>query len=106
MRGKSWAIFTTGALPLEQLDKGRPMPQTDVRDKTEVWFVGRRETRLNRPTGYHIQGIATTETIAIEMCRDASYFIGPLPVNAALPHGRCDWPGMYFPLKGNHVPVH
>lgn len=48
---------------------------------------------------YHIQGVATTEEIAISMCRDETYLIGPLPVNAALAHARAEWPGLYFPLK-------
>lgn len=49
---------------------------------------------------YHIQGVATTREIAISMCRDETYLIGPLPVNVALPHDRTEWPGLHFPLKG------
>jgi hypothetical protein len=87
----------------------------DVRRATEVWLVGRREElyvevpcpMCKRPTVaiYHIQGIAaatdnaTTEEFATGMCVDETYFIGPIPVNVALPHERCDWPGAYFPLK-------
>ena len=81
------------------------MVQTDVRLKTEVWFVGRRELQADGPSIYHIQGIATDEVIAIAMCRDDTYFIGPLPVNVALPHERCEWPDMYFPLKHDDAAV-
>lgn len=48
---------------------------------------------------YHIQGIATTREIAVSMCRDSTYLIGPLPLNIAFPHVRTEWPGLHFPLK-------
>lgn len=48
---------------------------------------------------YHIQGIATTKEIAVSMCRDETYQIGPLPVNVVLAHNRTEWPGLHFPLK-------
>lgn len=67
-----------------------------------IWIVGRRDTDV--PEGqkamYHIQGTASTETMAIGMCLDETYFIGPLPINTALPHKTIEWVGLYFPLKG------
>ena len=112
-----------GYVPKQQV-RG-PLMELDIRTKTEVWFVGRRGQTAeilvskNRDgtlresesvlTIYHIQGLAAgadsreSEQIAISMCRDETYFIGPLPVNLAFPHERCEWPGMYFPLKDHDV---
>ncbi len=69
-----------------------------------VWLVGRRigdfdETTGQYPREWHIQGVAGTEKLAIAMCRDETYFIGPLPLNALLPHDRIEWTDCYFPLK-------
>lgn len=119
------------------------MALTDVREKTEIWVVLRRDggdetqeravaalgildsldqflsedpdpdvrvsdglTQLRKlretDTGYaryHIQGIAVTQEIAVSMCRDTTYLIGPLPVNVLLQHDRTEWPGLHFPLK-------
>ena len=64
------------------------------------WVVGRRQLKPGGlPVEWHIQGVADTEEIAIEMCMDDTYFIGPLPINTALPHARIEWVGCYFPLK-------
>ena len=67
-----------------------------------AWVVIRRETEPN-PQGvneWHLQGIAADESIAIEMCLDETYMIGPLPVNSTLPHDKIEWIGSYFPLRG------
>jgi hypothetical protein len=47
---------------------------------------------------YHIQGIFTEERLAVECAFDETYFVGPLPVNQALPHKIVEWAGLYFPL--------
>ncbi len=138
-----------GFVPSLQTKGAIQMSMTDVRSKTEVYVVLRRDdgdeshdravealsildlldqhlaevgntdTALNealtqlrdlRETDsgyarYHIQGIAVGKTteeskqIAVSMCRDHTYLIGPLPVNVALPHGRTEWPGLEFPLR-------
>lgn len=80
------------------------MPRTDIRSATEVWVVLRRAdpSEIHPVDGlarYMIQGVATSEHVAVQMCRDESYYIGPVPVNFALPHERCEWPGLYCPLK-------
>lgn len=66
-----------------------------------VWVVGRISPRPNKEGTYewHLQGVAVDEKIAIAMCRDENYFIGPIPVNSAIPHDYVEWTGSYFPLK-------
>lgn len=63
-----------------------------------MWIVIRRDEH-RVPADYHIQGLATSEQIAIEMCVDETYFIGPLPVNTSLPHSTIEWIGLYFPKQ-------
>jgi hypothetical protein len=64
-----------------------------------IWVCGRREPVEGREWGiWHIQGIATTEEQGIAMCRDETYFIGPLPANVALQHDQIEWVGLYYPL--------
>lgn len=63
-----------------------------------VWVCVRRDG-TKTPADWHIQGIAADENIAIQMCADETYMIGPLPLNAALPHDLVEWVGAYFPLK-------
>lgn len=66
-----------------------------------VWIVIRREPKPDGPPDVYIQGIADDEEEAIGMCRDETYFIGPLPKNRRLKHDRQNWVGSYFPLKKN-----
>jgi hypothetical protein len=47
---------------------------------------------------YYLQGVFTEEVLAVEACSDASYFVGPLPINSALPHEMVEWRGLYFPF--------
>lgn len=63
-----------------------------------VWVVIRRDP-AKAPADWHIQGVASDEEIAKQMCLDDSYIIGPLPLNIALPHDRVEWVGSYFPLR-------
>ncbi len=63
-----------------------------------VWVCVRRDPHTS-PADWHIQGVAADEQIAIEMCDDENYMIGPLPLNASLPHDRIEWAGAYFPLR-------
>jgi hypothetical protein len=64
-----------------------------------IWIVMRRQDRGELPGQWHIQGIADTEKLAILMCKDETYFIGPLPKNVSLPHDTIEWINCYFPLK-------
>lgn len=65
-----------------------------------IWLVGRRaETGEGRPGDWHLQGAFMTEDLAVTMCRDATYFVAPLPINISLPHSRIEWLGLYFPLQ-------
>lgn len=69
-----------------------------------VWMVGRRDPVIPKgksKANWHIQGVTSDEQIAIEMCEDETYFIGPLPLNTALPHDTIEWVGLYFPLGPN-----
>ena len=59
------------------------------------WVVGRRV--LSADT-WQLQGIAVNKSDAVQMCRDATYFIGPVPFNSALPHEQAEWAGCYYPL--------
>lgn len=68
-------------------------------DNEWVWVVIRREENEGRPADWHLQGIAADEELAVEMCADETYMIGPLPINTALPHDRIEWVGCYFPLR-------
>jgi hypothetical protein len=81
-----------------RMRKVRPM-DTDVREASTVWLIVRRQARgRGRPAFYHIQAIATDEEKAVALCRDASYIIGPFPVNVALPEQMVEWKGSYCPL--------
>lgn len=69
-----------------------------------VFVVGRvvptwdPEVNRNRDR-MHLQGVALSYDIALSMCRDETYFIGPMPANVSLPHSAISWIGLRFPLK-------
>ena len=71
----------------------------DVRGKTVAWLCIRREG----PNKYHFQGVFVDserdsgETLAAAQCLDDTYYIGPLPVNVALPERVIEWAGCYRP---------
>jgi hypothetical protein len=77
--------------------------ETKNLDSGFIWVIGRRQPKddPNVKADWHLQGIATTESIAVEMCLDETYFIGPLPLDLALPHKTVQWVGLYFPLGPN-----
>lgn len=50
-------------------------------------------------TGYYIQGIYTHVELAVENCLDETYFVGPLPLNVALPHDIIEWHGLIWPFQ-------
>lgn len=63
-----------------------------------IWVVLRRDP-VPTPADWHMQGFAADESLALEMCTDETYLIGPLPFNTALPHDRIEWAGSYYPHK-------
>lgn len=65
-----------------------------------IWVIMRIDPKKKKckHRDWYIQGIATHESIAVESCQDENYFIGPLPLNTALPHDLIEWIGSYFPL--------
>lgn len=64
-----------------------------------VWLVIRIEFKDESENLWHVQGIAADEELAIGMCEDETYLIGPVPMNYVLPKTKVDWIGSYFPLK-------
>lgn len=62
-----------------------------------MWVVG--QLRGAGPV-WDLQGVFDNELAAEEACQDATYFIGPVPLNAALPHDATAWPGCRYPLVG------
>ena len=60
-----------------------------------VWLV----IRTDENNKWHVQGVGTNEGMAVSMCVDETYFIGPVPVNSPLPEQVIQWIGSYFPHK-------
>jgi hypothetical protein len=60
-----------------------------------AWIVGRIQ---DAGASWDLQGIAVSEQLAIEMCRDETYFIGPVPVGCPLEHKTVTWEGCYYPV--------
>lgn len=82
---------------------GREIPLKLDMEVVFIWICGRREDRGDLPGHWHLQGVSDDEETALAMCRDETYFIGPIPKNVALPHGNLEWVGCYFPLKKESV---
>jgi hypothetical protein len=48
---------------------------------------------------WEIQGVFTMRELADAACPDASYFVGPVPLDTILPRAtQPAWPGAYFPV--------
>lgn len=111
----SYAVRVTTDLPsinimgicLQDIKGAGPKMKTKIARCLEtgfVWLVCRRDPVIPKnktQADYHIQGVTSEEKIAVEMCEDEHYFIGPLPLNTALPHDTIEWVGLYFPLGPN-----
>lgn len=48
---------------------------------------------------WELQSIFDNETDAVNECKTANYFIGPIELNALFPHEQTEWPGSYYPIK-------
>lgn len=80
--------------------KGAGMKNTETFNLTTDWvWVCLRRDPTKSPVQWHIQGVAANEGLAIEMCADENYLIGPIPINTSLPVDRIEWIGSYFPYK-------
>jgi hypothetical protein len=92
---------------IQHIFRDGPKMNTEILDQDLssgfVWLVGRRVPKPDpdERSDWHIQGVTSREDIAIEMCEDETYFIGPLPLNMALPRQTVQWVGLYFPLGPN-----
>jgi hypothetical protein len=64
-----------------------------------IFVVCRVVLRPGRPVEVHLQGIASDRKTAVAMCRDETYFIGPIPINVSLPEDRVEWPAIEYPLR-------
>jgi hypothetical protein len=91
----------------QQIKEYRVMPKSNTTHELNlaegwVWVVIRIEPVLNQNNvhDWHLQGIGADEELAVAMCADENYLIGPLPINTALPHDRIEWIGSYFPHRG------
>jgi hypothetical protein len=92
------------------VDNDRPdlhMNKQRTLERGWVWVVLRRDPKSARVINidsdnlghdWHIQGIMTDEALALGICLDENYIIGPLPIDTALPEKRIEWAGSYFPL--------
>lgn len=91
-------------IKVSDLDKRKELKRVPVReDGTMIWLVVRREARTKQglPPAWWVQGIFTDEKQAVASCRHDRYFIGPLPLNMALPERTIEWVGAYCPLAGH-----
>lgn len=66
-----------------------------------LWVVG-RVTDVYTNSGkvsWDLEGIFDTEMRALNRCKNAWYFVAPVELNAQLPEGSTEWPGLYFPFR-------
>lgn len=60
------------------------------------WIVGKFVDEARR--GWEICGLYSTEEKAVLACEgEPEWFIGPLPLDIALPKEPTPWPGAYIP---------
>ncbi len=67
-------------------------------DNGWVWVIYRIDDPGTPDEKWHLQGVADRKQLAIDLCLNETYLIGPVPMNTALPEGRITWIGAYFPL--------
>lgn len=59
-----------------------------------LWIVGRVVDASGR---FEFQGVFSEQVLAIQACRDETYFMGPADLNVQLPHEASEWPGACYP---------
>ena len=62
-----------------------------------IWVVGQYKGATADGIVWELQGVFDRQEMAVAACRDESYFIGPVTLNASLPHETNLWPGCYYP---------
>lgn len=63
----------------------------------EVWVCGKHRSGKVHHVIWDLQGVFSTEALAIAACKDDTYFIGPAGVDKVLLDATEDWPGCYYP---------
>lgn len=67
------------------------------KEKQTAWIVGQFIKETPEGAVWDLQGVFANEQLALEACTTPAFFLGPMDINKALPHERCDWPGVYYP---------
>lgn len=75
----------------------------DIAPDGIVWIVCRLEKKYDPERRrvvdrIQLQGVGLDKETAVRMCRDGSYFIGPVPANVCLPERLIPWIGVEWPL--------
>ena len=63
-----------------------------------MYLVGRLEPVGDRVL-LEIDGVFDDYSRAVEHCKTARHFIGPIPLNETLPKEGIAWPGMHYPNR-------
>ena len=67
-----------------------------------LWIVGRtnsaKEIAEHNGHTWDLIGVCASEELAVDACKDESYYIGPIKLNEILPKEQLEWIGAYFPL--------
>lgn len=64
-----------------------------------LWLVGKVNSENYKE--WEFQGVFITKARAVAACKDEFYFVGVLTLNEALPYESEDWPGAYYPMRGD-----
>lgn len=67
-----------------------------------VWVVG----RVGLWKSWELMGVYTTFDQAEKACKVPRDFIGPVPLDEALPDEPTEWPGAYYPDTGKELIPH
>lgn len=62
-----------------------------------VYVVGSLTKETPEGNIWCIEGVYSTEQLAVATCKDKNWFVGPVEMDKPLPEGLNDWPGCYYP---------
>ena len=64
-----------------------------------VWVVGQVhvDERNQQIDGWEMQGVFTSEELALAACANWRYFIGPMKLDEPAPALKATWPGAWYP---------